>query len=87
VRRFVSFGILSGMLIIYLPDSTGNGIRPGTVHRTATSPRGRPLSLAQAADGLACSISTPSCIERSHSSNRQKITTYQDFLHDHPNAA
>lgn len=34
-RCFVSSGILFGMINIFLPDSKGNGIKPGTVHRPA----------------------------------------------------
>lgn len=45
------------------------------------------LTLAQAADALKCSISTLSTIERGHSSNRQTITTYRDYLTHHQHAA
>lgn len=45
------------------------------------------LTLAQAADALKCSISTLSSIERGHSSNRQTITAYRDYLTSHQNAA
>jgi transposase len=45
------------------------------------------LALAQAAGALKCSISTLSCIERGHSSNRQTIAAYRDDLTSRQNAA